>query len=53
MIIIPFYQPQFPKILNTTFSRDWSGWDEENLNAVCFFCEEAFSTPENVYSHMV
>nr|CAB3267922.1 zinc finger protein 277 [Phallusia mammillata] len=33
-------------------NEDWSGWNEESQNSVCFFCESSFDQAENVYNHM-
>ena len=31
---------------------DWSGWEEEDQQGVCFFCDAVFSHPEGIYQHM-
>uniref|UniRef100_H2YQT7 C2H2-type domain-containing protein n=1 Tax=Ciona savignyi TaxID=51511 RepID=H2YQT7_CIOSA len=31
---------------------DWSGWNEEGQQAVCFFCDASFDQSDKVYEHM-
>lgn len=48
--IISLYQATKPYFF--IFLSDWSGWDEENQSAACFFCTSLFGNTDAVYGHM-